>query len=103
MKTTKKEFLTLKERIQLMLVLIIFALLASFSIQAQTAVKRNESGQFVSIKEPKDSADKKTGDFYQNASGINFPVYVSKSGKFYCLHVSKKTGKTYKHYLTVTK
>lgn len=95
--------LTLKERITVMVIVLIVALITCFSIQAQT-VKSNGSGIFTEVKTAKDTTpDKPTGDIFIDSKGIKYPVYKGKKGSFYCLHTSKKTNKVYRHYLTVSK
>lgn len=87
------------ERKTLIIWLVIILILASIGAMAQTTVKRNEKGLFCEVKQPSDTEAKLTGDSFIDSKGKLYPVYVSKSGKYYVLHTSKKTGATYKHYL----
>lgn len=43
-----------------------------------------------------------TKDIYVDKEGNKYPVYQSAKGKLYILRVSKKSGKEYKYYLTVS-
>jgi hypothetical protein len=87
------------ERKTLLIWITIVLLLAAMGAIAQTKVKRNETGVFCTIKQPADSAAKLSGDSYVDSKGIKYLVYVSKTGKYFVIHTSKKTGKEYKHYL----
>ena len=92
-----------KERKTLLIWLTIILMLAFIGAIAQTEVKRNEKGIFCQVKQPIDTAEKLTGDSFIDSKGKLYPVYLSKSGKYFVLHTSKKTGKEYKHYLKMVK
>ena len=85
----------------LILWLTILALFLILGAKAQTTVKRNEWGVFCEVKQPSDTTAKPTGDFYQDSKGGLHPVFISKNGKYFVRHTSKKTGKEYKHYLNL--
>ena len=102
MKTTENKPQKQQRRI-LLIWLLIIALFAYFGATAQTKVKRSETGIFCSELSPKDSTFKRSGEVYKDGSGILYPIYISKSGKYFVIHTSKKTGKSYRHYLLLTK
>ena len=68
---------------------------------AQTPVVKNQSGYFCELKTM--TPDSLSGDKFLAANGAVLPVYISKKGRFYVLHTSKKSGKTYKHFLVLQK
>ena len=102
MKTKKQEqrtgSLSLSERITVMVVLVIVALLVSFSIQAQTTVKKNSIGEYESIKTDTVSYSP-TPDFFTDSKQVKYRIYQTKAGKYFVFRTSSKTGKTYKVYL----
>lgn len=70
-----------------------------FSAATAQTVKKDNSGNYVSVSTVNKSADKKTGEFFVTSKGEKFPIYVSSTGKYYVIRVSKNTGKEYKQYL----
>ena len=88
-----------KQRKTLLIWLVLIVLLAALGASAQTGVKRNENGIFCEVKQPKDSTAKRNGEYFVDKSGIIYPIYVSEKGKHFVYHTSKKTKKTYKHYI----
>ena len=91
-----------KQRKTLLIWLVLIVLLAALGASAQTGVKRNENGIFCEVKQPKDSTAKRTMEYFKDKSGIVYPIYISEGGKRFVYHTSKKTKKTYKHYLVLT-
>lgn len=82
------------KKICLMAVLAIMVL----GLDAQTFVKKDSLGNYITMKSVK-TEDKKTGEFFKDSKGIKYPIYVSSNGKYYVIRTSKKTGKEYKSYL----
>lgn len=84
---------------------ILFAALLCLSAvcAAQTKVTTDTNGNFVAVRSAsRDSVpDKKTGKYFMVGKQA-LPVYISKHGKLYVIRTSKKTGKQYRQYLTVT-
>jgi hypothetical protein len=81
-------------------IVIVGLILASTMTFGQSKVVRDANGNFVTQNTPKKaSEDKPTGNTYTTAKGEQFPVYVSKNGKYYVLRTSKETGNIYKQYL----
>ena len=68
--------------------------------QAQTTVKREASGNYVTVK--REGGYKKTGQTLTDAKGQVHDVYVSERGKLFYFRTSK-SGKQYKSYITLTK
>jgi hypothetical protein len=58
-------------------------------------------GNFYSSSRSRSAGEPKvTGYTYTNSRGEKMPVYVSDSGRYFVIMTSKKTGKTYRKYLT---
>lgn len=68
---------------------------------AQTSVKLDQAGNYVSASAGKDSVSyKATGKTFTDNKGKSYPVYVSKNGKLFVLRISK-AGNEYRQYLKV--
>lgn len=84
------------------LIISIFMMLAlgvnNSSIYAQSVVR---SGNTFAAKVSNSSKDIKTKYTWKDSKGIEYPIYVGRSGSCYVIKVSKKTGKEYKQYLGV--
>lgn len=66
---------------------------------AQTSVKLEQSGNYVSASAGKDSVSyKPTGKTFTTSKGETFPVYISKNGKLFIIRTSK-SGNQYRNYL----
>lgn len=81
-----------------MFVLLVCAI-AVASATAQTKVKENAEGNYVSISDSAKKADQFTGKYFINAKGEKFPVYISSKGNLYYIKVSEKSGNPYRVYL----
>lgn len=57
-------------------------------IQDTTSVRKSSIGE------------KKTKFTYKDKKGVEYPIYITKSGAVYIDRVSSKTGKLYKMYLS---
>jgi hypothetical protein len=73
---------------------------ASLNTTAQTKVKLDANGNYISLKESK-PADKPTGKKYTDDKGITYDVFLNSKDKAYIIRKSKKTGKEYKQYLQI--
>lgn len=81
-------------------IVIVGLILASTLTFGQSKVVRDANGNFIAQNTPKKASDDKpSGNTYTTAKGEQFPVYVSKNGKYYVLRTSKETGNVYKQYL----
>lgn len=79
------------------LVILSILLMGGISSHAQMKVKKDDKGNFVSIKKEV-TEGKKTGQTFTNNKGEAFPVYESEKGKLYIIRISQK-GNSYKQYL----
>ena len=70
----------------------------NMGIQAQSVQRQGNTFTQVSNKK---SAGKetKTQYTYKDSKGVEYPVYLSSTGKAYIKKISKKTGKEYKQYI----
>lgn len=80
------------------LLFIIALSLTMFTVQAQSQVKQDSTGNYYSVTKTKEPA-RSTGKTFTDSKGVVYPVMQSASGKLYVIRTSKKTGKTYKQYL----
>lgn len=73
-------------------------------LTAQTLVKTDSAGNYVSatVAKPK-VADKLTGSNYVDSKGVIYPIWESAKGKLYYYKVSAKTTKKYKCYIEIQK
>lgn len=65
---------------------------------AQDVVKHGNTFTQVS-KEKQSGKETKTEYIYKDSKGVEYPVYLSASGKAFIKKISKKTGKEYRQYL----
>lgn len=65
--------------------------------QAQTAVKQDASGNYISVSSTAENKD--TGKTFTDSKGQSFKVYESAKGKLYINRKSKTSGKEYRQYL----
>lgn len=80
------------------LIITLAITLSAFTIQAQTTVKQDASGNYVSVSSTAENKD--TGKTFTDSKGVSFKVFESAKGKLYIKRVSKK-GIEYKQYLKV--
>lgn len=67
------------------------------SIYAETVKSGNK---FTQVANKKSSGKEvKTEYIYEDSKGVEYPIYMSATGKVYIKRVSEKTGKGYKQYL----
>jgi hypothetical protein len=67
------------------------------SIYAQSVVKEGKT--FTVVSSSKKSESVKTEYIWKDSKGVEYPIYISKSGACFVLRISKKTGKEYRQYL----
>jgi hypothetical protein len=77
--------------------LILSLFLASAMAFSQPRLAKNDNGDYVMQKAVK-TEDSLTGKKVISADGNEYPIYVSKNGKYYIKRVSK-SGNEYKQYL----
>lgn len=80
-------------------IIIALAMLLSMGVcNAQDIIRSGNT--FSSASAPKTkSPETKTKFTWKDSKGVEYPIYVSKTGSCYIKKVSKKTGKEYKQYL----
>ena len=67
-------------------------------IQAQSVQRQGNT--FTQVTNKKSSSkETKTQYTYKDSKGVEYPVYLSSTGKAFIKKVSKKTGKEYKQYV----
>lgn len=67
------------------------------SIYAQSVERSGKT--FTRIITSKKSEPTKTEYTWKDSKGVEYPIYMNKSGACFVIKVSKKTGKEYKQYL----
>jgi hypothetical protein len=77
--------------------IVLGLILASAMAFSQPKLVKNDNGDYVMQKAVK-TEDSLTGKRVISADGNEYPIYVSKNGKYYIKRVSK-SGNEYKQYL----
>ena len=78
----------------------LIAMLIIASVSASYAQNYTKDGKtYKSEKTIKQSSERETGFTWEDSKGIQYPIYMSKSGSCYIKKISKKTGNEYKQYL----
>lgn len=80
------------------LLILILSVSTAFGSFAQKVTKDSD-GNYVSVTTKRGGTAKNTGKTYTDRQGKKYPVYVTDSGRLFCIKVSKKSGKEYKYYL----
>jgi hypothetical protein len=80
------------------LTLITALLLLSFAGQAQTKVKKDAQGNYITVNKPKADSARFTGHTFIDSKLKEWPVYISANDKLYYLRTSK-SGNQYKVYI----
>lgn len=78
--------------------IVLGLILASAMAFSQPKLVKNDNGDYVMQKAVRINEDSLTGKRVISADGNEYPIYVSKNGKYYIKKVSK-TGNEYKQYL----
>jgi hypothetical protein len=78
--------------------IVLGLILASAIAFSQPKLVKNANGDYVMQKAVRTNDDSLTGKKVISADGNEYPIYVSKNGKYYIKKVSK-TGNEYKQYL----
>lgn len=90
------------------IIFIILSFVFSFSAQSAAQSYKIEGKEIVQQKSSKSSNDIKTDYTYKDNKGNTYPIYLHEYTKgdnigkhtCYVIKTSRKTGKTYKYYLT---
>ena len=78
--------------------IVLGLILASAIAFSQPRLVKNANGDYVMQKAVRTNEDSLTGKKVISADGNEYPIYVSKNGKYYIKRVSK-SGNEYKQYL----
>jgi len=78
--------------------IVLGLILASAIAFSQPRLVKNANGDYVMQKAVRTNEDSLTGKRVISADGNEYPIYVSKNGKYYIKRISK-TGNEYKQYL----
>lgn len=76
----------------------------TYNMYSQTPpnTKITSDGNYIAIIGKKEKSKPiATGKTYTDIKGVVYPVYKTSTGKLFINKVSKKTGKTYRYYLTI--
>lgn len=80
--------------------LFLIAMLIIASVSVSYAQNYTKEGKTYKVeKVAKQSTEVETGFTWEDSKGVQYPIYMSKSGSCYIKKVSKKTGNEYKQYL----
>jgi hypothetical protein len=78
----------------------IMLLSMNVGVQAQSVERKGDTFTQVSNKGGKSGGkETKTQYTFKDSKGVEYPIYLSSTGKAFIKKVSKKTGKEYKQYL----
>ena len=81
------------------LVMCITMMLA-FSLVTNAQSVQRQGNTFTQVSNKKSAGkETKTQYTYKDSKGVEYPVYLSSTGKAFIKKVSKKTGKEYKQYV----
>jgi len=78
--------------------IVLGLILASTMVFSQPKLVKNNNGDYVMQKAVRTNDDSLTGKKVISADGNEYPIYVSKNGKYYIKRISK-SGNEYKQYL----
>jgi hypothetical protein len=78
--------------------IVLGLILASTMVFSQPKLVKNNNGDYVMQKAVRTNDDSLTGKKVISADGNEYPIYVSKNGKYYIKKISK-SGNEYKQYL----
>ena len=78
--------------------IVLGLILASVITFSQPKLVKNANGDYLMQKASKTNEDSLTGKKVISADGNEYPIYVSKNGKYYIKRISK-AGNEYKQYL----
>jgi len=78
--------------------IVLGLILASAMAFSQPKLVKNANGDYVMQKAVRTNDDSLTGKKVISSDGNEYPIYVSKNGKYYIKRVSK-AGNQYKQYL----
>ena len=82
------------------IILIVFFILITTSGIAYSQDIKREGNVFKTTTVTKSTTESvKTKFIWEDSKGVQYPIYVGKTGSCYILRVSKNTGKEYKYYL----
>ena len=79
---------------------IYIIMMLSFSLATNAQSVQRQGNTFTQVSNKKSAGEEtKTQYTYKDSKGVEYPVYLSSTGKAFIKKVSKKTGKEYKQYV----
>lgn len=82
---------------KLIILVAAFVAFASTSLYAQDYTKEGKT--YVQQSKQSTKTEEKTGFTYKDSKGVEYDIYIGKTGSCYIKRVSKNTGNEYKQYL----
>lgn len=83
------------------LLMFLILAVAMSAANGQTKAKQTKDGNYVAIDTSTGGELIAAGKTFTDGKGQTFPLYKTKTGKFFYLKTSKKTGKQYRSYITI--
>lgn len=80
-------------------IIICIIMMLALSVNAQAQSVNKQGNTFTQVSNKKSGKETKTIFTYKDSKGVEYPIYLSASGKAFIKKVSKKSGKEYKQYL----
>lgn len=81
-------------------IIICITMMLAFSLVTNAQSVQRQGNTFTQVSNKKSTAkETKTQYTYKDSKGVEYPVYLSSTGKAFIKRVSKKTGKEYKQYV----
>ena len=79
---------------------ICITMMLAFSLVTNAQSVERQGNTFTQVSNKKSAGkETKTQYIYKDSKGVEYPVYLSSTGKAFIKKVSKKTGKEYKQYV----
>ena len=80
--------------------IICISMMLAFSLVTNAQSVQRQGNTFTQVNNKKPAGkETKTQYTYKDSKGVEYPVYLSSTGKAYIKKISKKTGKEYKQYI----
>ena len=80
--------------------IICISMMLAFSLATDAQSVQRQGNTFTQVNNKKSGGkETKTQYTYKDSKGVEYPIYLSSTGKAFIKKVSKKTGNEYKQYL----
>ena len=80
--------------------IICISMMLAFGLVSNAQSVTRQGNTFTQVSNKKSAGkETKTQYTYKDSKGVEYPVYLSSTGKAYIKKISKKTGKEYKQYI----